>query len=168
MPGWRLRQFATGRARGCWTRRNVWARSDATTRCEDPERRRKAKIPEGVSFQTKPELGVGLAKRAAGWDLPKAPVLGDRAYGDNTELREGLHREGLQYVLAVGAETKVFAPGTAFTVPKRNGPPGRPATRPVADRDAQTITQSVAGLDTEFDATLQTPTGIGPKEQYWV
>jgi SRSO17 transposase len=115
--------------------------------CEDPVRRRKAKIPEEVSFKTKPELGVALAKQAAGWDLPKAPVLGDQAYGDNTELRESLHREGLQYVLAVGAETKVFAPRTAFTVPKRNGPPGRPATRPVADRDAQTIAQLIAGLD---------------------
>ena len=117
--------------------------------CEDSERRRKAKIPEEVSFQTKPELGVELAKQAAGWDLPKAPVLGDQAYGDNTELRESLQREGLQYVLAVGAETKVFAPGTAFTVPKRNGPPGRPATRPVADRDPVTIAQLVAGLDAE-------------------
>jgi len=117
--------------------------------CGDSERRRKAKIPEEVSFETKPELGVGLAERAAGWGLPKAPVLGDQAYGDNTELREGLHREGLQYVLAVGAETKVFAPGTVFTVPKRNGPPGRPATRPVADRDPQTIAQLVAGLDAE-------------------
>jgi SRSO17 transposase len=117
--------------------------------CEDPVRRRRAKIPEEVSFKTKPELGVALAKQATGWDLPKAPVLGDQAYGDNTELRESLHREGLQYVLAVGAETKVFAPGTAFTVPKRNGPPGRPATRPIADRDAQTIAQLVAGLDAE-------------------
>jgi SRSO17 transposase len=117
--------------------------------CEDRERRRKAKIPEEVSFETKPVLGMGLAKRAAGWDLPKAPVLGDQAYGDNTQLREGLHREGLQYVLAVGAETKVFAPGTVFTVPKRNGPPGRPATRPIADRDPQTTAQLIAGLDTD-------------------
>lgn len=122
--------------------------------CEDPARRCKAKIPEEVSFKTKPELGVALAKRAAGWDLPKAPVLGDQAYGDNTGLRESLHREGLQYVLAVGAETKVFVPGTAFTVPERKGPPGRPATRPVADHDAQTIAQLVAGLDAEQWQTI--------------
>jgi SRSO17 transposase len=117
--------------------------------CEDKGRRRKAKIPDEVQFKTKPQLGVELAKRAAGWEVPKAPVLGDQAYGDNTELREDLHREGLQYVLAVGAETKVFAPGTAFTVPKRAGPPGRPRTRPIPDRDAQTTAQLVAGLDTE-------------------
>ena len=59
--------------------------------CEDPERRRRAKIPEEVEFQTKPELGVDLIERAAGWDIAKAPVLGDQAYGDNTALRERLH-----------------------------------------------------------------------------
>ena len=45
--------------------------------CKDAERRRKAKIPEEVEFKTKPELGVDLAVRAAGWKVRKAPVLGD-------------------------------------------------------------------------------------------
>jgi SRSO17 transposase len=59
--------------------------------CEDPERRAKAKIPEHVRFKTKPELGVELIEQAAAWDVPRAPVLGDSAYGDNTELRERLN-----------------------------------------------------------------------------
>ena len=58
--------------------------------CEDSERRAKAKIPDAVTFKTKPELGVELIERAAGWEVPEAPVLGDSAYGDNTELRERL------------------------------------------------------------------------------
>ena len=36
--------------------------------CDDPERRRKAKIPDEVEFKTKPELGVELIERAAGWE----------------------------------------------------------------------------------------------------
>src|ERR1700722_18781965 len=40
--------------------------------CEDAERRRRAKIPEGVVFKTKPELGVELVERAAGWKVPRA------------------------------------------------------------------------------------------------
>ena len=115
--------------------------------CEDSERRRRAKIPEDVVFKTKPELGVDLTVRAAGWDAPKAPVLGDQAYGDSTDLRGRLHDAGLEYVLAVGAETKIFAPETTFTVPKRNGPPGRPPTRPIPDRDAQAIKELIADLD---------------------
>ena len=78
--------------------------------CEDAERRRRAKIPAEVSFQTKPELGVELIERAAEWKIAKAPVLGDQAYGDNTVLRERLHEAELQYVLSIGAESKVFAP----------------------------------------------------------
>ncbi len=37
--------------------------------CEDAERRRKAKIPDEVVFKTKPELGVELVERAAGWEI---------------------------------------------------------------------------------------------------
>ncbi len=97
--------------------------------CQDGERRRTAKIPEEVGFKTKPELGAQLLERAAGFEVPVAPVLGDGAYGDNTELRERLHDTGLQYVLSVSAETTVFAPGTAFVVPERNGATGRPRVR---------------------------------------
>ena len=62
--------------------------------CADAERRRKAKIPEQVTFQTKPQLGVGLVKQAAGWAIGRAPVLGDAAYGENTQLRGDLDAGG--------------------------------------------------------------------------
>jgi SRSO17 transposase len=114
--------------------------------CEDPERRRQAKIPAEVEFQTKPELGVGLIERAAGWEIAKAPVLGDQAYGDNTVLRERLHHAELEYVLSVGAETKVFTPETTFTVPERQGSTGRPRSRPRPDRDPVATAQLVADL----------------------
>src|SRR3954449_7661884 len=82
--------------------------------CADPERRRRAKIPEEVSFKTKSELGVGLVERASGWKVPKAPVLGDHAYGENTWLRDRLDEAGSEYVLSVGPKTKVFDEGTSF------------------------------------------------------
>src|SRR5450631_666935 len=68
--------------------------------CDDPERRRKAKIPDEVAFKTKPELGVELVERASGWEVPKAPVLGDHAYGENTWLRDRLEQAGCEYVLS--------------------------------------------------------------------
>src|SRR5207302_596022 len=43
--------------------------------CADLARRRKAKIPDRVVFQTKPQLAASLAERAAGWGLPAAPIL---------------------------------------------------------------------------------------------
>ena len=117
--------------------------------CDDPQRRRLAKIPPQVEFQTKPELGVALTLRAAGWGIERAPVLGDQAYGDNTVLRERLHDAELEYVLSVGAETKVFAPATTFTVPERQGGAGRPRSRPRPDREPEAIAALIASLPAE-------------------
>ena len=114
--------------------------------CKDPERRRKAKIPEGIEFATKPQLGVELAVRAAGWKVRKAPVLGDMAYGDNTELRDQLHGQGLQYVLSVSPETTVFSAETKFTVPEPRSGPGRKNNHPRPDRDPESIGQLIGRL----------------------
>src|SRR3954466_5453893 len=89
--------------------------------CADQQRRHKAKIPERVEFKTKPELGVELVEHAAGWEIPKAPVLGDHAYGENTWLRDRLAQAECEYVLSVGPTTKVFAHGTEFAVPSKQG-----------------------------------------------
>src|SRR5215218_11456466 len=76
--------------------------------CADRPRRRKAKIPDELVFQTKPQLASALCEQAAGWEIARAPVLGDCAYGDNCEFRTGLHEAGLEYVLAVSAQIAVF------------------------------------------------------------
>jgi SRSO17 transposase len=114
--------------------------------CADPERRAKAKIPREVRFKTKPELAVELVEQAAGWKVKKAPVLGDCAYGNNTELRNKLHAAGLQYVLSVSPETTVFAPETAFEVPSNAGKTGRRYLRPRPDRDPESIGALVGRL----------------------
>ena len=93
--------------------------------CADQQRRRKAKIPDEVAFKTKSELGVELVERAAGWDVPRAPVLGDHAYGENTWLRDRLDQAGCEYVLSVGPTTKVFEQGTVFAVPPKTSEDGR-------------------------------------------
>ncbi|HYN91099.1 MAG TPA: IS701 family transposase [Thermoleophilaceae bacterium] len=122
--------------------------------CEDEQRRAQAKIPAEVAFKTKPELGVELVERAAGWEVPKPPVLGDAAYGDNTELRERLHDAGSEYVLSVSAETTVFDPEVSFAVPERSGKTGRPRTRPRPDRKPRAIGELVAGLAADAFKTL--------------
>src|SRR6266849_249032 len=93
--------------------------------CSDLERRRKAKIPEQVVFQTKPQLAASLAEQAAAWELPAAPILADCAYGDDTAFRTRLHTLEREYVLAVSAQISVYGPETSFAVPERNGSVGR-------------------------------------------
>ncbi len=107
--------------------------------CGDPERRREAKIPEDVSFKTKPELGAELIERASGWEVPAAPLLGDSAYGENTDLRRRLDAAGSEYVLSVSPQTAVFSPETSFEVPERKAKAGRPRTRPRPDRAPESI-----------------------------
>jgi SRSO17 transposase len=130
--------------------------------CEDEQRRRKAKIPDDVTFKTKPQLGVELALRAACWKIERAPVLGDCAYGNNTELRDALHDGGLRYVLSVWPQTTVFAPETRFTVPERRPDVkrGRPPWRVVPDREAVPIGTLIARLSERAFQTISF--GEGP------
>ena len=123
--------------------------------CNDPERRRKAKIPNEVEFKTKPELGVELIERAAGWEIGQAPVLGDCAYGDKTELRARLDAAGREYVLAVSPDSTVFAPETIFELPDpREAGSGRQKTRPWPDRKPEAIGTLIADLPGEQFQTV--------------
>jgi SRSO17 transposase len=122
--------------------------------CADEPRRRKTKIPEEVAFKTKPELGVELVERAAGWNLPKAPVLGDHAYGENTWLRDRLDQAGCEYVLSVGPTTKVFAQGTAFAVPAKKKEAHRPHTQLHPDREAEPIGELIGRLRSDGAQTV--------------
>lgn len=129
--------------------------------CADPERRRKAKIPEQVTFQTKPQLGVGLVKQTAGWAIDRAPVLGDAAYGENTQLRGDLDASGFQYVLSINPETTIFAPGAVFAVPDRKrGTAGRTPVAHHADRDPVSVGEYAKTLtDTDFQTVAFRGTG---------
>jgi len=107
--------------------------------CVDPERRRRAKIPAEVGFQTKPELGVGLIERAAGWEIARAPVLGDHAYGENSALRARLDDAGSEYVLSIGPDSKAFCAKTVFAVPERRPGKGGTPRVPRPDRPPRTL-----------------------------
>ncbi len=107
--------------------------------CDDLERRRKAKIPDEVVFETKPKLAAGLCEQAAGWEIPQAPILADQAYGDDAGFRTGLHEAELEYVVAVRAETSVYGPETTFAVPERDGRRGRPPTVARPDRKPEPV-----------------------------
>ena len=122
--------------------------------CADEQRRAKAKIPDEVSFKTKSELGVELVERAAGWDVPRAPVLGDHAYGGNTWLRDRLDQAGCEYVLSVGPDMKVFEQGTSFAVPTRKSKDGRAPFRPRPDRKPDAIGKLIGRLGADAAQTI--------------
>ena len=55
---------------------------------EDPEGRRQAGVPGEVVFGTKPLLAAEQIQRAVADGVPRAPVLADAAYGNDTKFRQ--------------------------------------------------------------------------------
>jgi SRSO17 transposase len=107
--------------------------------CQQLPRRRKAKIPDAVVFQTKSQLAGDLIERAGGWEIERAPVLADSAYGDNSDFRARLHEAGLDYVVAISPDIGVFGPATTFTVPERKPGRGRPPSVARPDREPESV-----------------------------
>jgi len=107
--------------------------------CDDMQRRVKAKVPEQVVFQTKPQLAAGLVEQASGWKLPAAPILADCAYGDNSAFRARLHALEHEYLIAVSAQVSVYGPETTFAVPERQGMTGRSRSVARPDRKPESV-----------------------------
>jgi SRSO17 transposase len=68
---------------------------------EDKERRVEAGVPEGVTFQTKPQLARIMLQRAIEAGVPASGVTGDEVYGGDRRLRVWLEQEEIPHVLAV-------------------------------------------------------------------
>lgn len=96
----------------------------------DMERRKKAKVPEDVRFQTKWQIALDLIDQALESGKPRAPVVADAGYGDTTDFRQGLTDRKLLYVVGIKGETTVWKPGTGPLRPphKAPGTRGRQAT----------------------------------------
>jgi SRSO17 transposase len=71
---------------------------------EDLERKRKAGIPEGVTFKSKPQLALDLIDEVRGWGLGDRLILADSAYGDGYGFRQALRGRNLDYILQVSAD----------------------------------------------------------------
>ena len=97
---------------------------------DDAVRREKAKVPEEVRFQTKPEIALDQIRAACAAGLPRGTVLMDAGYGHNGELRNAIACLDLCYVAGILSSTTVWAPGTEPLPPKPSASGrGRPARR---------------------------------------
>ena len=118
----------------------------------DPVRRHKAKVPETIAFQTKPQIALEQIKAARAAGLPEGVVLMDAGYGNDTELRTAITALGLRYVAGIGPNTSVWPPGTG-PLP---APPGKGMGRPpkLLRRDAQHQPISVKALALSLPAEV--------------
>lgn len=77
-----------------------WANDDA--------RRKEARIPDNVRFQTKPQLALNMIRRAVASGVPTGVLLADSAYGTVREFRDGVRAAGLHYAVGVDPKTSVW------------------------------------------------------------
>ena len=106
----------------------VWA--------NDAQRRKQARIPQEVGFQTKLAIALSQIRQAIADGVPPGTVLADPAYGNDTGFREALAGMELDYIVGVQSSTTVWAPGTQpLPPPAWKGGRGRPATRVRRDPD---------------------------------
>lgn len=111
----------------------------------DIDRRKQAGVPEEVSFQTKPEIGIALLRRlrqqgsvAFDW------IIADEAYGQNGAFLDELEALGQRYVVEVPKNITVWTADPKTQVPPHCGR-GRRPTRPKWDhlRRVDAVAESV-------------------------
>lgn len=95
---------------------------------EDPERCRKAGIPQEVTHRAKWQLALDLTDRVLAWNLQPQVVTADAAYGSVAEYRDGLVTRGLKYVVGIRSNLGVWVGEVPATPPQNTGK-GRPRTR---------------------------------------
>lgn len=98
------------------------------TWAENPERRRKAGVPDEVVFRTKWQIALEQVDAARRAGVRDHVVLADAGFGDVKDFREGLAERRLHYVVGIQSAVKVWAPGTDPISPSE--PPGKTRGRP--------------------------------------
>jgi SRSO17 transposase len=106
---------------------------------ENAERRRKAGVPDDISFKTKPEIALDQVRWACEAGLPRGVVLMDAGYGASTELRSNITALDLTYVAGILPNTTVWTPGKEPLPAKRGSGHGRPPKLLRRDSEHQPI-----------------------------
>jgi SRSO17 transposase len=75
---------------------------------EDKKRRESVGIPKAVKFATKLVLARQMIERARDTGVPFRWVTGDAVYGNDSQMRSWLEKQGISYVLAVPSPYQVW------------------------------------------------------------
>ena len=95
----------------------------------DPERRRKAGIPDAVSYRPKWQIALELLDRAAANGVRLKYLTADELYGGTGAFRRGVAERGLLYVVEVPRSIHGWSRRPAISAPAEKSATGRPRRR---------------------------------------
>ena len=111
----------------------------------DADRRRKAGVPEEITFRTKWQIALDEIRRVIAAGVSFGDVLADAGYGACAAFRHGLSELGLRWAVGVPSDQLVFDPSVRVAVPR---PPalGRPRTRVRVSQQPRKVRDVMAAL----------------------
>ena len=122
----------------------VWA--------DDPERRKKAKVPDDLTFQTKPQIALEQIRTAQAQGIAPGVILADAGYGADGGFRAGLTQLDLTYVVGVQPTLSVWRPGEGPLPPKPWSGKGRPTSLMRRSPEHKPISAKALAADLAADA----------------
>lgn len=118
----------------------------------DRELRRKAKIPDGIGFQTKPQIALDQIRAAVASGTPAGVILADAGYGADGAFRSGLSQLDLDYVVGVQPTLSVWRPGEEPLPPKPWSGTGRPPSLMRRSREHKPLSAKALAQELPADA----------------
>jgi SRSO17 transposase len=126
-----------------WTGQRAWPMGAALYLPEawttDPARCATARIPTTVRFQEKWRLALTLVRQTRAAGITLTAVVADAEYGDNSTVRQTLHRLRLPYALGISPTLTMFCGTPTLRIHREQPPPhnrraGWPDQAPVSVR----------------------------------
>jgi len=125
-----------------WTGRRAWPLGALLylpeTWTSDLARCAAARIPAALVFQEKWRLALTLVRQSRAAGLTLTAVVADAEYGDNSTVRQTLHRLRLPYALGISPTLTVFR-GTPTLRVDREQPPPRNRRKGWPDQEAVSV-----------------------------
>ena len=114
----------------------------------DKSRCKVAGIPkEEVKFKTKPQLALEMIDEMVNDGVEFDWIGGDGLYGHNRELRAGLDKRKLLFILDVHKDETVFLECPDFSIPPKSGKRGRPSKKTKPNIDPLRLDKYVKHLE---------------------
>jgi SRSO17 transposase len=94
----------------------------------DPNHRKRCKIPDYLTFKTKAELGLEMLLAAKSRNIPFGWVGMDCHYGEQPWFLDELEKESITYMADIPCDTRVWMTRPDVGIPQKNGIRGRNPT----------------------------------------